>query len=83
MRSLACACVVRTPPKTGFLATRPILYTSFINQQLTQWSQYNPLSGNGPFSIQKPTERPGPEIIKLFHPQLSMNFRLLIETKML
>ena len=24
MRSLVCACVVRKPPKTGFLASRPI-----------------------------------------------------------
>ena len=26
MRRLVCACVVRKPPKTGFLAWRPILY---------------------------------------------------------
>ena len=29
MRRLVCACVVRKPPKTGFLATRPILYGSY------------------------------------------------------
>ena len=26
MRRLVCACVVRKPPKTGFLASRPILW---------------------------------------------------------
>ena len=26
MRRLVCACVVRKPPKTGFLATAPVLF---------------------------------------------------------
>ena len=30
MRRLVCACVVRKPPKTGFLATRPIIILSAI-----------------------------------------------------
>ena len=30
MRRLVCTCVVRKPPKTGFLASRPIYRTSFF-----------------------------------------------------
>ena len=37
MRRLVCAFVVRKPPKTGFLASRPILYLSGI---LQEWSFY-------------------------------------------
>ena len=29
MRRLVCACVVRKPPKTGFLASRPIYFYMF------------------------------------------------------
>ena len=32
MRRLVCACVVRKPPKTGFLASRPIVgLNAFLN----------------------------------------------------
>ena len=37
MRRLVCACVVRKPPKTGFLATRPI---SLSSHHVMNWYQY-------------------------------------------
>ena len=37
MRRLVCACVVRKPPKTGFLASRPIWWQLFLNH-LVDWA---------------------------------------------
>ena len=45
MRRLVCACVVRKPPKSGFLATRPLLYYIYVFDVFK-----DPLAGEYKFS---------------------------------